>query len=341
MNPYGSSVGANDFHPETCAFFAGKRVAVTGGGGFIGSHVVEQLLALGAEIVVPSRMGGSTHLAHLAGKVEFRRADLSDDASCRQAIAGTQVVMHLAADVAGLSYNMAHPASIFDANMRMGLSVLAASRAVAVERVLVCSSACVYPRFCSVPTPEEEGFRDEPEPSNAGYGWSKRMLEFLGAQYAREFGLPVAIARPYNAYGPRDTFDPERSHVIPALIRKALEAENGVLKVWGDGKASRSFVYVDDFARGLIEVAARYAQADPVNIGADEEVTIGETAGLVAGLVGERIGRPLRLEFDASAPSGQPRRHCDTSKAERLLGFTARVGLSEGLARTIDWYLSQ
>lgn len=341
MSAYASAVSAADFHADTRAFFAGKRVAVTGGAGFIGSHVVEQLLALGAEVVVPSRSGGAGHLAHLGGRVELRRADLADDDQCRAALAGVQVVMHLAADVAGLSYNMAHPASIFDANMRMGLSVLAAARHLAAERVLLCSSACVYPRHCSVPTPEAEGFDGEPEPTNAGYGWSKRMLEFLGAQYAREFGLSVAIGRPYNAYGPRDTFDPERSHVIPALIRKALAAEDGVLKVWGDGKASRSFVYVDDFARGLVEVAARHPRAEAVNIGADEEITIDALAALVARLVSERTGRPLRLEFDATAPSGQPRRHCDTTKAEALLGFTARVPLETGLANTIDWYAAR
>ncbi|ARJ65936.1 hypothetical protein WV31_09850 [Magnetospirillum sp. ME-1] len=340
MTGYRSGVGAHGFHPDTKAFFAGKRVAVTGGSGFIGSHVVEQLLALGARVIVPCRSSGG-YATHSGTGVEIRRADLTDQQSCRAALDGAQVVMHLAADVAGLAYNMAHPASIFDANMRMGLSVLAACRDLAVERVLVCSSACVYPRYCSVPTPEEEGFKDEPEPTNGGYGWSKRMLEFLGAQYASEYGMSVAIGRPYNAYGPRDTFDPERSHVIPALIRKAVEARDGVVKVWGDGKASRSFVYVDDFARGLIEVAARHAKADPINIGANEETTIGELAGLIAGQVAERTGRPLRLEFDTSAPTGQPRRHCDTTKAERLLGFTARVGLAEGMAKTIDWYLSQ
>lgn len=341
MTAYRSAVGAADFHPDTRAFFTGKRVVITGGGGFAGSHVVEQILALGANVAVPTRSGTARHLAHLRGQVDIRRADLTDDASCRAALDGAQVVMHLAADVAGLSYNMAHPASIFDANMRMGLSVLATSRSLKVKRVLLCSSACVYPRFCSVPTPEEEGFRDEPEPTNAGYGWSKRMLEFLGARYADEFGLSVVIGRPYNAYGPRDTFDPERSHVIPALIKKAFDATDGVVRVWGDGKASRSFVYVDDFARGLVEVAARYPAADPVNIGADEEITIGDLSALITRLVTMRTGCPLSLAFDPTAPAGQPRRHCDTSKAQRLLGFTARVALADGLGRTIDWYLSR
>ncbi|MCA1907976.1 MAG: NAD-dependent epimerase/dehydratase family protein [Magnetospirillum sp.] len=337
---YATSVCAGDFHAETRRFFAGKRVVVTGGGGFIGSHVVEQLLAMGATVAVPSRTGQGRFLGHLGDRVEQRRADITDDGACRAALKGADVVMHLAADVAGLAYNMAHPASIFDANMRMGLAVLAACRDLDIGRVMLCSSACVYPRFCSVPTPESEGFLDQPEPTNAGYGWSKRMLEFLGAQYAAEFGLSVAIARPYNAYGPRDNCDPERSHVIPALIRKALSAKDGVLPVWGDGKASRSFVYVDDFARGLVEVAARYPLAEAINIGADEETTIGELAGLVAQLISERTGRPLRLQFDTSAPAGQPRRHCDVTKARTLLGFEAKVGLRDGLSRTIDWIMS-
>lgn len=339
MTPaYRSSVTAADFHPDTRTFFAGRTVAVTGGGGFIGSHVAEQLLELGARVVVPSRSGKPSHPTK---GTELRRADLTDDASCRTAFAGCDTILHLAAEVGGLNYNMAHPASIFDANMRMALSVLDAARQLTADRVLLCSSACVYPRFCSVPTPEEEGFDGAPEPTNAGYGWAKRMVEFLGAQYAREFGTSVAIARPYNAYGPRDNFDPERSHVIPALIRKALDAGDGTVAVWGDGKASRSFVYVDDFARGLIEVAARHPTAEALNIGTDEEVTIGDLAALVARLVSERTGRPLRLAFDPSAPSGQPRRRCDTTKAEHLLGFTARVDLTDGLTRTLDWYLTR
>ncbi len=341
MTEYRSGVTAADFHPETRSFFAGKQVAVTGGCGFIGSHVVEQLRRLGAAVVVPTRSGRPGHLAHISDEVELRQADVAAEEGCMTALAGCSVVMHLAADVAGIAYNVAHPASIFDANMRMALSVMAASRRLGADRVLLCSSACVYPRFCTVPTPEEEGFRGDPEPTNAGYGWAKRMLEFLGARYADEFGMSIAIPRPYNAYGPRDTFDPQRSHVIPALIRKALAAEDGVLRVWGDGKASRSFIYVDDFARGLIETAARYPAADPVNIGAEEEITIGELAAIVASLVESRTGRPLGLEFDAGQPAGQPRRCCDTAKARRVLDFHTRVPLADGLARTIAWYCAQ
>ncbi|MBZ5583534.1 MAG: NAD-dependent epimerase/dehydratase family protein [Acidobacteriia bacterium] len=230
--------GAKDFHPATREYFADKTVAVTGGTGFIGSHVVEQLLALGARCIAPSRSGPG-FLADAGEKIEFRPCDLESLEQTRAALQGASVVLNLAAAVAGLQYNAEHAASIFDANIRMFLNVIRAARENGAERFLVTSSACVYPRFCSLPTPEDEGSRGEPEPTNSGYGWAKRMEEFLGAQYAKEYGLPVAIARPYNAYGPRDNFDQGRSHVIPALIRKAFETTTGQFEVWGDGSHSR------------------------------------------------------------------------------------------------------
>jgi len=166
------------------------------------------------------------------------------------------------------------------------------------------------------------------------------MEEFLGRAAVQEYGLPVAIARPYNCYGPRDDFEPETSHVIPALIRKALEAEEGIFPVWGDGSHSRSFLYVDDFARGLVEVTARHPEADPINLGAASEVTIRETAELVARHVSAASGRTVRPRFDPQGITGQPRRCCDTSKARAVLGYEARVSLDDGLRRTIDWYVT-
>lgn len=339
MTPYRSAVASRDFHPDTRAFFAGKSVLVTGGAGFVGSHVVEQILSLGAKTVVPSRAGKTPFLAHLGESVKIVACDLADGAQARAVSAGADIIMHLAADIGGLSYNIEHPASIFDANMRLGMNILAAAAFHRVSRTLLCSSACVYPRHCSVPTPEAEGFKDQPEPSNAGYGWSKRMLEFLGAQYAREFGLSIAIARPYNAYGPRDQFDPRRSHVIPALIRKAIESRAGTFEVWGDGRASRSFIYIDDLARGVIEIAARHPNADAVNIGTDEEITIADLAGLVADLIGAKTGTRPRPVFRPESPTGQPRRKCATTKARRVLDFEARIPLAKGLEKTIDWYI--
>ena len=336
--PYESAYSAADFHPDTRAFFRDRNVAVTGGTGFIGSHVVEQLLCLGAQPIVLSRGPARRFLQHCLQRIDLRQCDLESYESTHKALEGAAVVLNLAAKVAGLEYNSTHSASIFHANMQIFLNVIKAAQQLKVDRFLVTSSACVYPRHCSIPTPEDEGFLGEPEPTNSGYGWAKRMQEYLGAQYAREFGLSVSIARPYNAYGPRDNFDSASSHVIPALTRKAFESKDGFLNVWGDGSHSRSFLYVDDFARGLLEVAARYPMADPLNLGAEEETTIAELATRIAALVSRVRGVPIQPRFEPAGLTGQPRRCCDTSKANRVLGFRARVALSEGLQRTVEWF---
>ena len=338
MPAYRSTVARDDFHPDTQAYFAGRRVCVTGGGGFIGSHVVEQLLALGAHPIVPSRRAEPPFLAHLADAVERRQADLSARADAAAATRGASVVLNLAASVGGISYNAAHPASVFQANMRVFLNVIEATAETGAERLLVTSSACIYPRHCTVPTPEREGFTDWPEPTNAGYGWAKRMEEFLSQCYVDEHGLEVAIARPYNAYGPRDNYNPESSHVLPALILKAFESADGKLPVWGDGRQSRSFLYVDDFARGLLEVTARHAVGEALNIGEDDEVTVAEAAGMIARIVGRRRGVAITPEFQPTDLTGQPRRNCDTTGLKEVLGFETRVGLEAGLEASIDWF---
>lgn len=338
IEPYRSGVRAEDFHADTRSFFEGRTVVVTGGSGFIGSHVVEQLIELGADPIVLSRQERPWFLAHLLDGIEIRQCDLEDHEQTFRGIRGASVVLSLAASVAGLEYNAKHPASIFQANVQAFMNTIRAANEMGVERFCVVSSACVYPRHCSIPTPESEGFDGEPEPTNSGYGWAKRMEEFLAQKYAEEFGMSVAIARPYNAYGPRDNFDPASSHVIPALILKAAKADGETFPVWGDGSHSRSFLYVDDFARGVLEVAARYAKADAVNIGADEETTIRETAELIGSFVSEIRGREVRPQFDPRGLTGQPRRHCDTTKLESLLGFRARVGLEDGLRRTVRWF---
>ncbi|HAA75741.1 TPA: GDP-fucose synthetase [Candidatus Latescibacteria bacterium] len=316
------------------SFWQNKRVLVTGGAGFIGSHVVELLVAEGADVTVPVRTEGRDgFLESVRSQIKVKAADLMVERDCRAVTEGQDVVMNLAADVGGIEYNVAHPASIFRNNLQAYMNCIEAARCEGVERFLVTSSACVYPRHCSIPTPEDEGFSDRPEPTNEGYGWSKRMEEYLGQAYAAEYGMKVGIARPYNCYGPRDNFDPEKSHVIPALVRRIIEGENPLV-VWGDGRQSRSFLYVTDFARGLIEMAERYAEADPVNIGAEEETTVKELVELLVDL----SGMDIDIQYDTSKPAGQPRRKCDSRKAVEKVGFAPRVALREGLAETLDYY---
>jgi GDP-L-fucose synthase len=338
MSVYASLCSTEDFHHDTRSFFRDRAVVVTGGTGFVGSHVVEQLLGLGAKPIVVSRRPEAGLLQHCRSQIELRQCDLESYESTWSALEGASVVLNLAARVAGLEYNSKHSASIFHQNVQIFLNVIKAAQQRGVDRFLVTSSACVYPRDCTIPTPEEEGFAGEPEPTNSGYGWAKRMQEYLGAQYAHEYGLAVSIARPYNAYGPRDNFDSATSHVIPALIRKAFESTDGFLRVWGDGSHSRSFLYVDDFARGLLEVAARYPQADPVNLGTPEETTIREVATRIAGLVSKIRGSQIQLRFEPAGLTGQPRRSCDVTKAIRVLGFRAKTDLTEGLQRTVEWF---
>ncbi|WP_195822451.1 NAD-dependent epimerase/dehydratase family protein [Roseobacter sp. MH60115] len=339
MTGYRTLVTAADIHPDTRAFFEGRDVLVLGGSGFIGSHVVEQLLQIGAHPFVVTRQKDPVFLHSVADQIKCLHGDLTDKAFTKDAMARVSVVMNLAANVAGLEYNATHPASIFMDNLSVFMSSISAAAEAGIDRYLVTSSACVYPRHCSVPTPETEGFMDEPEPTNAGYGWAKRMEEFLGAATAQEYGLSVAIGRPYNAYGPRDNFDPASSHVIPALIRKALLTDDDTFDVWGDGTHSRDFLYVDDFARGLIEVAARFPKAEAVNLGAAMECTIREVATIIAEEVSRQRGRSIVPTFNPQGLTGQPRRACDTTKAQTELGYKAAVPLRTGLRRTIEWYV--
>lgn len=314
-------------------FWKNKKVLVTGGAGFIGSHIAEQLIKKGAKVTITTKSGNTDFLKDIKNKTKILKIDLTKPKAALTATKDQEIVMNLASKVAGIEFNVAHPATMFSDNILIAKNVTHACAVNKVERLLVVSSACVYPRFCTIPTPEAEGFLDDPEPTNLGYGWAKRTAELLGRFYAQEYGLKVAIARPYNAYGPRDDFDPKTSHVIPGLIKRVFDGENP-LKVWGSGKQTRSFLYVDDFARGLIETVEKYPNCDPVNIGTDEEISIGKLAKLIIELSGQKT----RIEFDTSKPDGQPRRNCDTSKADRLFGFKANVPLRVGLKKTILWY---
>jgi len=315
-------------------FWDGKKVLVTGGAGFIGSHVVEELLrrGRGVRVTVADDLRNGSRARLKGRRAALRAVDLLDPAAAKRACRGQDVVLHVAGRVGGVAYNVAHQAAMFRDNYLLGTNVLEGARLAGVERTLVVSSACVYPSEASVPTPESDGLRGAPEPSSAGYGWAKRMVEYQARAYRDEYGLKVAIARPYNCYGPRDHFEPEIAHVIPALLRRAFAGENP-LKVWGDGTQSRAFLYVEDLARGLLDATERYAVGEPVNIGTSQEVTVAELVALVL----EAAGARPRVVFDASKPAGQRRRNCDGTLAKSEFGFEARVDLREGLRRTVEW----
>ena len=318
-------------------FWDKKKVLVTGGAGFVGSHLVEELLrrSPSAEVTVADSMsaGKRENLKAVLKDVKIVKLELLDAANCDKACKGQDVVLNLAAHVGGVGYNSKHQGTMFRDNMQLSLNLLEAARKTSVERFLVVSSACVYAQHCTIPTPESEGFKDSPAETNEGYGWAKRMAEYQAKAYRDEFGLRVAIARPYNAYGPRDHFSSPDCHVIAALVRRIVGGEDPV-RVWGDGTQTRAFLYVEDFVRGLLEVTERYAECDPVNLGSDEEVTIRRLSELIL----KAAGSKAKLEFDASKPAGQPRRACDTKKARELVGFFAKVPLEEGLRRTVAWY---
>ncbi|MBI5884332.1 MAG: NAD-dependent epimerase/dehydratase family protein [Elusimicrobia bacterium] len=318
-------------------FWKDKAVLVTGGAGFAGSHVVEELLrrdhTVRVTVADDLSSGRRENLRSVYKKVRFVRGDLRELENAMTACRGQSAVLHLAARVWGVEYNQKHPASMFRDNVLLAAQVLEAARSCEVERFLMTSSVCVYPREAAIPTPESEGFAGTPEPTNEGYGWAKRMGEFMARAYHREYGLKVAIVRPANAYGPRDHFESEHSHVISALIRRVARGEDP-LKVWGDGSQTRSFLYVDDFARGIVDACERCAESEPINIGAPEEVSIRSLAETIVKLSGSKV----RLEFEPSQPSGQARRACDTTRAREVLGFVPKVSLEEGLKKTIEWY---
>ncbi len=238
--------------------------------------------------------------------------------------------MHLGAKLTGIGYNVVHSGDMFYQNAVVNLQMLEAARLENVERYLCVSSACVYRRTAPVPTHEDEGFIDDPEPTNFGYGWSKRLAEVQARAYAMEYPLQIGIVRPYNAYGPRDDFDWDTSHVIPATIRKVLEHDKVV--VWGDGSQLRTFVHARDLAHGMMLAIERHPQPDPINLSSDELVSIKDLVLTIRRL----SGRDVPVEFDASKPSGQAVRMADLSKARQLIGYEPQVSLEEGLAETID-----
>jgi GDP-L-fucose synthase len=296
-----------------------SRVLVTGGGGFVGSHLVERLEAAGHDVLAARR----------------RDYDLTslDDTARAFDDAKPELVFHLAAEVGGIGANRANPGRYWYANLVMGAHVLEQSRIAGVSKLVVAGTVCAYPKHTPVPFREDALWDGYPEETNAPYGVAKKAL-LVGAQaYREQYGLNAIYLLPANLYGPRDNFDLESSHVIPALIRKMLDAKDEVV-LWGDGSPSREFLYVDDCVEGLLLATERYDGAEPVNLGTGVETTIRELAETVADVTG--FGG--EIVWDASMPNGQPRRSLDASRAAELFGFRATTPLRDGLERTVAWY---
>jgi GDP-L-fucose synthase len=299
------------------------NVLVTGGGGFLGSYVVERLRAEGIEPFVARR----------------RDYDLTrwDDAERLFADAEPELVLHLAAEVGGIGANRDNPGRYWYANLMMGAHVLEQARLQGTSKVVTLGTICEYPKFTPVPFHEDDLWNGYPEETNAPYGIAKKSI-LVGAQtYREQYRLNAIHLLPVNLYGPGDNFDLQTSHVIPALIRKMLEAqERGEREIvlWGDGSPTREFLYVEDCAEGIVVAAQRYDGAEPVNLGTGNEITIRDLAELIA----ELTGFEGEVTWDTTKPNGQPRRSLDTSRAEALFGWRARTSFRDGLRRTIEWY---
>lgn len=315
-------------------FFSNSKVLVTGGTGFIGSHLTEKLVEEGAKVKVTLRPASASRLPKTVQKrVEVVECDLTNPDDCIRAATGCDLIFHLGGLTRGVLYNKEHPATMLTVNVLINSNMIEAARKCGASKYLFASSACGYPLEARVPLKEQCFFDGEPEPTNGPYGWSKRIGEKQAMSYHQEYGLDTIVVRPFNVFGPRDNFNPLDSHVIPALIRKAL-LDRSKFVLWGNGKATRAFVYVDDTVDGFMLSMEKMRAADPINIGTNEETSILELAEIIL----EHTGRQdERITLDKTKPNGQPRRSASIAKAKQLIGFTPKVGLDDGLERTIEW----
>ena len=303
------------------------RVTVTGGAGFLGQAVLERLAARGVtEVAVPRR--SEYDLVHEADASRMYD-DLQPD-----------VVLHLAGEVGGIGANRANPGRYFYANMAMALNLIEQARARGIRKFVQVGTICAYPKFTPVPFCEDDLWNGYPEETNAPYGVAKKAALVMLDGYRRQYGLASSYLLPVNLYGPRDNFDPESSHVIPALIRKCetarLEGRDHI-ECWGTGSASREFLYVDDAAEGIVRAAEVMEEPEPINLGTNREIAIRDLVGLIAKLVGFEG----EIRWDSSKPDGQPRRCLDVARAHEQLDWAAAVPFEEGLRRTIDWWRAQ
>lgn len=305
-------------------FWNGRRVCVTGGAGFLGSFVVEKLRQRGArEIFIP----------------QYEQYDLVKPEDVKRMLedAHPDVIVHLAAHVGGIGANREHPAEFFYDNLMMGVQLMHESWKRDVEKFVAIGTVCAYPKFTPVPFHEDDLWIGYPEETNAPYGLAKKMLLVQAQAYRQQYNYNAIFLLPVNLYGPHDNFDPRSSHVIPAMIRKVLEAQDAgqdEVVLWGDGSPTREFLFVEDAAEGILLAAENYNGPDPVNLGSGFEISIKDLANLIGRLTGFRG----HFVWDASKPNGQPRRALDISRAEQLFGFRAKTNFEEGLRRTIEWY---
>ena len=304
-----------------------RRVMVTGGAGFLGVWVVRKLRQRGCQSIFVPRS---------------QDYDLRHGADRRRAIsaAAPEIIIHLAARVGGIGANRAHPAEYFYDNLMMGVPLLHEAWRAGVSKFVAIGTVCAYPKFTPVPFREDDLWDGYPEETNAPYGLAKKMLLVQSQAYRQQYGYNSIFLLPVNLYGPGDNFDPESSHVIPALIKKCVDAKtrgDDTIEVWGDGSPTREFLYVEDAAEGILLAAEHYNESQPVNLGSGKESSIKALVEMIARLTGFEG----RIVWDITRPNGQPRRSLDTSRANRLFGFKAQVGFEEGLRQTIAWYVAQ
>ena len=306
-------------------YWKGKKILITGGSGFLGSHVIDNLVDQRDvdrdQLIVP----------------RSREVDLKNFEQCRQITKNADVVVHLAAKVGGIGYNQKYPGSLFYDNALMGLNMIESARESGVKKFVQVGTVCAYPKYAKVPFKEQDLWNGYPEETNAPYGIAKKSLLVMAQSYRQQYGMNIIYLLPVNLYGPRDNFNLESSHVIPALIRKFVQTEDlkrPEVTVWGTGRASREFLYVEDAAEAIILATERYNKPEPVNIGTGREVTI----STLVTIIGRVVGFNGKIKWDKTKPDGQPRRRLDTKKAKAEFGFTAKTDLETGLRQTINWF---
>jgi len=303
-------------------FWSGKKVVITGGAGFLGSHIVANLKSRGVKDIIIPR----------SDKYDLRLKE-----SCAQVVSGADIVIHLAANVGGIGYNRDYPGTLFYDNLLMGVHMMEESRKANVSKFVGIGTICAYPKFAPVPFKEDDLWNGYPEETNAPYGLAKKMMLVQGTAYRSQYGFNSIFLLPVNLYGPGDNFSEKSSHVIPAMIRKFVDAKTNKspsVTVWGSGMATREFCYVEDAANGIILATEKYDKPDPINLGAGFEISIKDLAEKIATIV----GYDGKIVWDHTKPDGQPRRMLDVSKAKAEFGFTATTDFDQGLKETIQWY---